>query len=480
MNYTDAKNWHDFITGPANELLTSIKNKVSKIIPLDVKGGLITKQGDFKELDKERMAFIEELTNKKQKISQMRTDLQKVEYIAIEDGQIITTEDDKEKKKIIWSYNDIPKINVVDNAKTLNNVVMADTIINNKNDDPPPNTPIDILQKIKCIECSIKKLELNLRLTNEDGIKDDEFLTLLTEISGLCGNKNGDKECETNLQEFVDEAIIKRDMNSISGLIKMASFMCPILAFANKSLFSELAANGNDMMKVGVKEDTVDICSKIIGYITRSGNEAELSLDDIKGAIDFIGETHEMGVIEGIVSFVGVGGGGNKDIETQIAGSIRSVVRRTVSNTIDTVLKTATLYQKVICMVFITLLSTHIYLTLCSKDKNETEEIYSSYIDYAYNMTNESMKIGFGIETMQGGGKKASKSRRAANAKPRAKRAAKAVSKAIAKAVAAKPKPKPKPKPVANATKPTTKPANATTKAKPKAANATAPPKKKK
>jgi hypothetical protein len=452
MSYTETTNWHDFITGPANEILTSIKNKVSKIIPLDVKSGLITKQDDIKELDKERMAFIKELTNKKQKISQMRTDLRKVEYIAIEDGQIITTKKEEGKKQIRWSYNDIPKINVVDNAKTLNNVVMADTIIHNKSNDPLANTPtIDILQKIKCIECSIKKLELNLRLTNEDGIKDDEFLTLLTEISGLCGTETGDKDCETNLQEFVDEAIIKRDMNSISGLIKMASFMCPILAFANKNLFSDLTANGNNMMKVGVKEDTVDICSKIIGYITRSGNEAELSLDDIKGEIDFIGETHEMGVIEGIVSFVGVGGGGNKNIETQIAGSIRSVVRRTVSNTIDTVLKTATLYQKVICMVFITLLSTHIYLTLCSKDKNETEEIYSSYIDYAYNMTNESMKIGFGNETMRGGGKKASKSRIAANAaKPRATRAAKAVSKAIAKVATAKPKPKSS----SNATKP--------------------------
>ena len=122
----------------------------------------------------------------------------------------------------------------------------------------------------------------------------------------------------------------------------------------------------------------------------------------------------------------------------------------------------------------------HIYLTLCKnnnengldKGLNITEAYYKSSIEYAYNnMTNNNMKIDFGNMTILNttGGKKASKSRRAA--KPRATRAAKAVSKAIAKAAAAKPKPIAKAN--ANATKPTTKPTNAT--AKPKAAKPAKP-----
>ena len=380
---------------------------------------------------------------------------------------------------ISWSFEKVPNAKDTENAKFIKNAYMASGVILSLRKKIVPSKKeaptIEELQKqIKCIECSIKKLELNLKLTNEDGIKDDEFLTLLTEISGLCGKETGEDDCKTNLQEFVDEVILKRDMNSIAGLIKMASFMCPILAFANKSLFSDLTAEAAKTS--GAAENTVGICSKIIGYITRSGNEGELSIDAISTELDFIDKTHGMGVTEAIVSFVGIGGA-NVGLEKKIAGSIRSVVSRTVKNTIDTVLKTATLYQKIICMVFITLLSTHIYLTLCNNNGNvnETEQYYKSSIEFLYNnMTNETMKIGFGdmkmLNSTTTGGKRASKSRRAANAaKPRATRAAKAVSKAIAKAVA---KPKTvnatKPNPKAPTAKPTKTPPKPTAKAAPK------------
>jgi hypothetical protein len=344
-----------------------------------------------------------------------------------------------------------------------------------------------------------KKLELNLRLTNEDGIKDDEFEKLLKEISKFCGTETGEVDCDTDLQDFVNGAILKRDMNSIAGLIKMASFMCPILAFANKNLFSDLA-KGIDIIDEQTAEktaeNTVGICSKIIGYITRSGNQNELTLDATKEEMGFLDEAQDLGVTEAIVSFVGIGSANkNRSIEEKISGSIRSVVRRAVKNTINTVLKTATFYQKTICMVFITLLSMHIYLTLC-KNNNEngldkgldiTEAYYKSSIEYAYNnMTNNNMKIDFGNMTILNttGGKRASKSRRAANAKPRATRATRAVSKAIAKVAAAKPKAAK----AAKAANTTAKAANANSiaakpaakLAKPTAKPTKAPPKKKK
>jgi hypothetical protein len=365
-------------------------------------------------------------------------------------GSKILTEDEVLKindriKTIAWSFSNVLKPEETNNVKKIKNAAMASTVILRKKtqrQSVPPNqdnnTAIQNLQKqIKCIECSIKKLELNLKLTNEDGINDDDFLNLLNEISELCGNDNGEKEeCETNLQEFVDEVILKRDMNSISGLIKLASFMCPILAFANKSLFSELAATAETVAPDNIDKNTVGICSKIIGYITRSGNEN--ILEEFKEKLELIDGAHNNGVIEGIVGFVGIGGV-NKTTEDKIAKSMTSIVRRTVKNTIEAALKTATFYQKFICMVFITLLSTHIYLTLCKNDNNmtKTEKLYESYVEFVYNnMTNTTMKIGFENLT---GGKKASKSRRAA--KPRATRAANAA-KAIAKVAAAKPKPK--------------------------------------
>ena len=465
---------------------------------------------DKDAINREREQFIADITvkeTKKDNLKKMKETLSNIsegEFFTVENEAEVITSGEKTQaspqelpkiQKKTWSFGEVHTNDDTETAKTIKNAFFANSIIKDikakKNlasvailKEKETNLDVVALQKqIKCIECSIKKLELNLKLTNEDGIKDEEFLRLLTEISGLCGTETGEDDCKTNLQEFVDEVILKRDMNSIAGLIKMASFMCPILAFANKSLFSDLTAEAATETS-GAAEKTVGICSKIIGYITRSGNEGILTLDDTATELDFIDKTHGIGVSEAIISFVGIGGA-DKSIEKKITGSIRSVVSRTVKNTIDTVLKTATLYQKIICMVFITLLSTHIYLTLIKKNGNvdDTEKYYKSSIEFLYdNMTNETMKIGFGnmemITSTSTGGKRASKSRRAANAaKPRATRAAKAVSKAIAKAVA---KPKPLPKtPTAKPTKPTKQPIKPTAKPTAKAV-AKAVPKKKK
>jgi hypothetical protein len=479
-----------------NRMTEAIKENIEKFDKLLTLVPLY-QMTDKRELDRERNEFIADITvkeEKKEKLKQMIDDLKDVnegDFFSFEnDGTIITSKDNTQAKtqaetqaetqeiqkleRKTWSFGKVHNIDETEAAKTIKNAFFAKSIIKTnkekvaipiiKNEKSPDVIALE--KQIKCIECSIKKLELNLKLTNEDGIKDDEFLKLLTEISRFCGTETGEMDCDTDLQDFVNEAILKRDMNSIAGLIKMASFMCPILAFANKSLYSDLAASGAAAIPENTDQNTVGICSKIIGYITRSGNEGLLTIDDTATEIDFLDKVHDNGVIEAIVSFVGIGSANkNRSIEEQIKGSIRSVVRRTINNTIKTVFETATFYQKTICMVFITLLSTHIYLTLCMNNVKDTEAYYKSYIEYAYdNMTNTTMKIDFGNKSILNttGGKKASKSRRAA--KPRATRAAKAVSKAIAKAAAAKPKA------AANATKPTTKPTKAN--AKPTKANA--------
>jgi hypothetical protein len=367
------------------------------------------------------------------------------------------------KRRVEWSFDNVPRTDDVNKNKLTMNALSSAKImedikgINSTNaqqviaDDTNPAI-IDLQKKIKCIECSIKKLELNLKLTNEDGINDGELLTLLQEISKLCSKEEGEGEgCDNDLQGFVDEVILKRDMNSISGLIKLASFMCPVLAFANKSLFSDLGEKAIIDNPDAIKK-AAGICCNIIGYVAETGSDYNGDLIENTGSVvDFIGASHEASVIEGVVSFVGIGKN-DMSLEKKIEGSIRSVVRTTIKNTINKVFKTATKYQQFICMVFITLLSTHILLTMSiNGNKDATESYYSSFIKNAYNTT---MSIGNGTMT---GGKKASKSRRAA--KPRAKRAAKAVSKAIAKPT------KPVAKATANATKPT---------------NTTAAPKKKK
>jgi hypothetical protein len=378
------------------------------------------------------------------------------------------------KKRVEWSFDNVPNTDEVNENKLMMSAISSAKIMEDikanktKITSTPPviadtnPTILDLQKQIKCIECSIKKLELNLKLTNEDGINDGELLTLLQEISKLCSKEEG-ADCDDDLQSFVDEVILKRDMNSISGLIKLASFMCPILAFANKSLVSELG--DKDIIDSQSLKGAANICSKIIGYVAETGNDNTALIENVSETVDFIGASHEAGVIEGVVSFIGIGATKSVEIKKKIKGSIISVVRATIKNTIDKVFKTATKYQQFICMVFITLLSTHILLTMSIKGTEGADAAeaasayYSSVIEHAYNTT---MTIGNGTmsienETITTGGKKASKSRRAANA------------------IATKPKPKPVAKATAKAT------ANATnaTKPKPKAAKAAAPKKKK-
>jgi hypothetical protein len=361
-------------------------------------------------------------------------------------------------KRVEWSFDKVPNTDEVNNNKLMMNAISSAKIM----EDIKPNktkitstplviantnpTILDLQKQIKCIECSIKKLELNLKLTNEDGINDGELLTLLQEISKLCSNEEG-VGCDDDLQSFVDEVILKRDMNSISGLIKLASFMCPILAFANKSLVSELGDKDIDSQSL---QGAANICSRIIGYVAETGNDNAPLIENISETVDFIGASHEAGVIEGVVSFVGIGATKSVEIKKKIKSSIISVVRTTIKNTIDKVFKTATKYQQLICMVFITLLSTHILLTMSingTEAAEAAEAYYSSVIEHAYNTTmtigNGTMSIG--NKTITTGGKKASKSRRAANAtKPRATRAANAAKPRNAKAAAAKAAPKKK------------------------------------
>jgi len=385
-----------------------------------------------------------------------------------------TNNQPEKKKRVEWSFDNVPNTKNVNGNKLMMNAILSAKIMEDikankaiETKTPPviaDTTPtiFDLQKQIKCIECSIKKLELNLRLTNEDGINDVELFTLLQEISELCSMKEGlGCDEDSKLQEFVDEVILKRDMNSISGLIKLASFMCPILAFANKSLVSELGDKA--IIDSQSLQGAANICSRIIGYVAATGNDNTALIENVSETVDFIGASHEAGVIEGVVSFIGIGATKSDEIKARIKDSIISIVRATIKNTIDKVFKTATKYQQFICMVFITLLSTHILLTMIingtkgAEGASATEAAsayYSSFIENAYKTTmtigNGTMSIG--NETNSIGGKNASKSRRAA--KPRATRASKAANatKAIAKVAAAKPKPKPVAKATANAT----------------------------
>jgi hypothetical protein len=100
----------------------------------------------------------EELTkNLKNKIDEdVRIKILKGASFIVDGEGIILVE---EGKKIIWSFNTVPKIQETRQAKAIKNAYVSSSVILNKNATPSTDniSTIENLQKqIKCIECSIK------------------------------------------------------------------------------------------------------------------------------------------------------------------------------------------------------------------------------------------------------------------------------------------------------------------------------------
>ena len=309
--------------------------------------------------------------------------------------------------------------------------------------------------ELNCIKCSIKKLELDMKLANEDSIEDEEFLKLVKEITTLCSKYT---ECgEVDIDDFINGAIMKRKMNKLSAIIKIASVILPILSVANKTLLTHL---GNDTIVItdGTITKTQKMCSYIVAYILGSSTTTEQigeNLENISGVVDYTDTLLDAGIIEGIFSFVSDKGQNIINIVSNVKDVVVKTYQQTNRNVIFSMLPSS---QKLILIALLTLLSINILLNI-HINNNESNPTYTEELYYdIYQNATKNLTIGNGTTT--GGGKKRKQRQ---PLKPRAK-----------------PKPlpktptKPKPKtPTKQPTKPTKQPAKPT--AKP-----TAAPKKKK
>lgn len=301
--------------------------------------------------------------------------------------------------------------------------------------------------ELNCIKCSIKKLELDMKLANEDSIGDEEFLKLVKEITTLCSKYT---ECgEIDIDDFINGAIMKRKMNKLSAIIKIASVILPILSVANKTLLTHL---GNET--IVITDDTITktqkMCSYIVAYILGSSTTTEQigeNLENISGVVDYTDTLLDAGIIEGIFSFVSDKGQNIVNIVSNVKDVVVKTYKQTNRNVIFSMLPSS---QKLISIALLTLLSINILLNI-HINNNDSNPNYTEKLYYdIYQNATKNLTIGNGTTT--GGGKRTSKSRRAANA--------------------AKPRAKPKP---ANATKPKTPTKPTKQPAKPKPTKPTKP-----
>jgi len=185
-------------------------------------------------------------------------------------------------------------------------------------------------EKIKCIEYSIKKLELDLRLTNEDSIGTDEFENVLLEITNLSNNVSDTCIQRITIKEFEDNARMKRNMNSYAAMIKMASFICPVLAIANKSALSQLSSVNITREHI---QNTKSVCSTIIMTMLNFASvENGDILETASTAVDLVGKGHDVGVIEAVYNAVGV----TTDVATSVGGIIGGKIKEVYDDYIIT------------------------------------------------------------------------------------------------------------------------------------------------
>jgi hypothetical protein len=87
----------------------------------------------------------------------------------------------------------------------------------------------NIESRLNDIECTLKKLELNLKLVDSEDIETDEFSNLKHEISVKC------KHDSKNTKEFLTNMETKRYDNRLKKIVNYLSFICPVLTIINQT-----------------------------------------------------------------------------------------------------------------------------------------------------------------------------------------------------------------------------------------------------
>lgn len=90
------------------------------------------------------------------------------------------------------------------------------------------NISSNIDKRLDDIECSLKKLEFNLRLVDEDDIKEPEFSNLKDKIRVKC-------KTDMNTEEFLTSMTTKRYNNRLKKIVNYLSFICPVLSIINQT-----------------------------------------------------------------------------------------------------------------------------------------------------------------------------------------------------------------------------------------------------
>ena len=231
----------------------------------------------------------------------------------------------------------------------------------------------NILKRLDKINCSIQKLELNMKLVKDEDINADEY----TNLEKIC--TNGDLSTvdedtinvESDISNFIKEVKEKKYMNNISSLMKILSFIFPLLSIVNTGLLKQVKLLDITPKRLKI---AARICDGVISGITGLLDNS----DSAESAIDFIIKGDDIGVVEKISASISSISSISKIISIKAIGAIKNIDAISVfSSKNKAPLKTF--------FVFLSLLSTFILCRVLLDETSieESQEYFKEFISVA-------------------------------------------------------------------------------------------------
>ena len=232
----------------------------------------------------------------------------------------------------------------------------------------------NILKRLDKINCSIQKLELNMKLVKDEDINADEY----TNLEKICTNgdlSTVDEETinvESDISNFIKEIKEKKYMNNISSLMKILSFYIPFLSIVNTGLLKQVKLLDIAPKRLKIAARICDgVISSISGILDNS--------DSAESTIDFIIKGDDIGVVEKISTSISSSISSiSKTISIKAIGTIKNIKAISIlSSKNKAPLKTF--------FVFLSLLSTFILCRVLLDETSieESQEYFKEFISIA-------------------------------------------------------------------------------------------------
>ena len=270
----------------------------------------------------------------------------------------------------------------------------------------PTSSTKSIEKRLDDIECSLKKLELNLSLVDGDTEDATEFSNLKKEIRKKC--KIGD-----DLDEFLRSMDSKRDNNRLKRIVNWLSFICSVIPLFNQIALPQILSAKFTSKEI---ETTYSIFKNYIMKIVVIFEKVLNGLVSYKDEIEMLDNALEVDFFPSIGSTViarasRVPG----TIITQIPSIIRSVNNLSKPLQIEAISK-GKQFSKKLCKNYNMILSTFLlsmfmYILFHSKIKFRADNTHHNITDM-FKMMNTTSFL-----TNSGGGKKTKKTKKTKKSK---------------------------------------------------------------